>query len=95
MCTGSRTQSVRRRRWRRGAAAVVTEVTGEERKADADEAALGLQDTGTAGQLNFMRAALVCADEIVTVSPSYAQEIQTEPAMGCGLHDILVAKGVT
>ena len=46
-------------------------------------------------ELNFMRAGLVCADEIVTVSPTYAEEIQTDLAMGCGLQDILIAKGVT
>lgn len=47
------------------------------------------------GDLNFMRAGLLCADEVVTVSPTYAEEIQTQPEMGCGLQDILMARGVT
>lgn len=47
------------------------------------------------GELNFMRAALLACDEVVTVSPCYAEEIQTDPAMACGTQDILVAKGVT
>ena len=47
------------------------------------------------GDLNFMRAGLLCADEVVTVSPTYAEEIQTQPDMGCGLQDILSTRGVT
>ena len=70
----------------------------------ADDAGLGGSGCGGAmeeeqevvvGDLNFMRAALLCADEVVTVSPNYADEIQTQADMGCGLQDILVAKGVT
>ncbi len=39
-------------------------------------------------QLNFMKAGLVFADMISTVSPTYAQEIQTS-ALGCGLDRLL------
>lgn len=38
--------------------------------------------------INFMKAGLVYADQIVTVSPSYAEEIKT-PAFGEGLEAIL------
>jgi granule-bound starch synthase len=47
------------------------------------------------GDLNFMRAGLLAADEIITVSPTYAEEIQNQPEMGCGLQDILTTRGVT
>lgn len=40
------------------------------------------------GMLCFMKAALVFSDMIGTVSPTYAQEIQT-PRLGSGLHDLL------
>src|SRR5262249_23093020 len=36
------------------------------------------------GQLNFLKAGLVYADFLSTVSPTYAREIQT-PYFGCGL----------
>ncbi len=40
------------------------------------------------GQLNFLKAGLVFADLINTVSPTYAREIQT-PYYGCGLQGVL------
>lgn len=40
------------------------------------------------GQLSFIKGGLVFADMLSTVSPSYAQEIQT-PAFGCGLAPLL------
>lgn len=40
------------------------------------------------GQCNFLKAGLVSADWISTVSPSYAAEIMT-PAFGCGLDGLL------
>jgi starch synthase len=40
------------------------------------------------GQLNFIKAGLVFADALTTVSPRYAQEIQT-PELGCGLDGLL------
>ncbi len=40
------------------------------------------------GQLNFMKTALVFADMLSTVSPRYAEEIQSQP-MSCGLEGVL------
>jgi starch synthase len=40
------------------------------------------------GRLSFMKAGLVFADMLSTVSPTYAAEIQT-PALGCGLDGLL------
>ncbi|WP_018141911.1 glycogen synthase GlgA [Thioalkalivibrio sp. ALJ7] len=42
-------------------------------------------------QLSFMKAGLVFADVVTTVSPTYAQEIQ-EPASGMGLDGVLRAR---
>ncbi len=43
------------------------------------------------GQMSFMKAGLVYASRITTVSPTYAREIQT-PAQGCGLDGLLRAR---
>ncbi|GMR23132.1 MAG: hypothetical protein BMS9Abin37_1535 [Acidobacteriota bacterium] len=40
------------------------------------------------GQLSFLKGGLVAADQITTVSPSYAREIQTE-ALGAGLEGVV------
>jgi starch synthase len=40
------------------------------------------------GQLNLLKTGLVFADQLSTVSPRYAQEIQTEE-QGCGLEGVL------
>ena len=40
------------------------------------------------GKLNLLKTGLVFADSITTVSPRYAQEIQTAP-LGCGLEGVL------
>jgi len=40
------------------------------------------------GEINLMKAGLLFSDEITTVSPTYAKEIQTK-ALGVGFHDIL------
>ena len=44
------------------------------------------------GQLSFMKGGLVFADEITTVSPSYAREIQS-PEFGFGLDGLLRHRG--
>ena len=43
------------------------------------------------GRLSFLKAGLFFASAITTVSPTYAQEIQTE-AMGMGLHGLLTTR---
>jgi starch synthase len=43
------------------------------------------------GGINFMKAAIVCADVITTVSPRYSKEIQTKE-YGQGLEGVLQAK---
>ncbi|HLY55980.1 MAG TPA: glycogen synthase GlgA [Stellaceae bacterium] len=61
----------------------------------ASEAALGLPAVGGLefwGQLSFMKAGLVHADRITTVSPGYAREIAT-PAFGNGLDGVIAARG--
>lgn len=40
------------------------------------------------GQLNFLKSGLVFADKLNTVSPKYAEEIQSPP-MSCGLEGVL------
>jgi starch synthase len=42
------------------------------------------------GAMNFMKAAVVCADVVTTVSPRYSEEIQTEE-YGYGLENVLKA----
>jgi starch synthase len=42
------------------------------------------------GQMNFLKAGIVGADLVNTVSPTYAQEI-LEPEFGCGLEGVLRA----
>ncbi len=43
------------------------------------------------GKINYLKGGIVCADAITTVSPTYAQEIQT-PEFGHGLDGVLVAR---
>ena len=43
------------------------------------------------GKINFLKGGLVCADAITTVSPTYAEEIQT-PEVGYGLDGVLVRR---
>jgi len=40
------------------------------------------------GQINFLKAGILFADRVTTVSPNYAQEIQT-PEFGCGLDGVV------
>jgi starch synthase len=43
------------------------------------------------GQLNLLKAGIVFADAISTVSPTYAREIQQEVG-GCGLEGVLASR---
>jgi starch synthase len=43
------------------------------------------------GSMSFLKAGIRYADEITTVSPTYAREIQSEP-LGCGLDGLLRAR---
>src|SRR5262249_45302790 len=43
------------------------------------------------GHLNLLKAGMVFADAITTVSPTYAREIQT-PYYGCGLQGVLAER---
>ena len=43
-------------------------------------------------QISFMKAGLVYADRVTTVSPTYAREIAT-PAFGCGLDGVIRSRG--
>ena len=43
------------------------------------------------GQLNMLKAGIVFADQLTTVSPTYAQEIQAAPG-GCGLEGVLAGR---
>lgn len=43
------------------------------------------------GQINFLKAGIVHADMITTVSPTYAREI-TDPEFGCGLEGVLATR---
>ena len=44
------------------------------------------------GQMNFLKIALVYADGLTTVSPTYAQEIKSGPEFGRGMEGILNAR---
>jgi len=44
------------------------------------------------GQLNLLKTGIVFADQVTTVSPTYAREIQHAPG-GCGLEGVLAARG--
>ncbi|HOT96795.1 MAG TPA: glycogen synthase GlgA [bacterium] len=41
------------------------------------------------GKINFLKAGIKNADLVTTVSPTYAQEIQSDPELGCGLQGVL------
>lgn len=69
------------------AAAAASATTGADPAAEAAAAC-------SSGELNQMRSALLAADCLVTVSPGYAVEVQQEGPFGCGLHDILAARGI-
>jgi len=41
------------------------------------------------GQVNFMKAGILLADQVTTVSPTYAEEIQADAEFGMGLEGVL------
>ncbi len=41
------------------------------------------------GHINFLKMGLVYADALNTVSPTYAEEISSDPQLGCGLDGVL------
>ncbi|MCG3203712.1 MAG: Glycogen synthase [Elusimicrobia bacterium] len=46
------------------------------------------------GKVSFMKAGLVFADALNTVSPSYAREISLDPKFGCGMEGILRERAI-
>ncbi len=45
------------------------------------------------GSVNLMKAGILAADRVNTVSPTYARETVTDPAFGCGLEGVLAGRG--
>ncbi len=45
------------------------------------------------GRLNLMKAGVLAADRVNTVSPNYARETVQDPGYGCGLEQILGSRG--
>ena len=45
------------------------------------------------GNLNLMKAGILTASRVNTVSPTYARETTTDPEFGCGLEGILAGRG--
>jgi len=45
------------------------------------------------GRVNLMKGAVVLADGVSTVSPTYAREVSSDPSYGFGLEGVLRAKG--
>lgn len=41
------------------------------------------------GGISFLKSGIVFADQVSTVSPNYAKEVQTDPSMGFGLEGLL------
>jgi starch synthase len=45
------------------------------------------------GYLNFMKCGIVFSDRVVTVSPTYAKEVTTDPEFGMGMEGVLGSRG--
>jgi starch synthase len=52
---------------------------------------LGMGDFEINGQINMLKSGILFADQVTTVSPRYAKEIQT-PEFGCGLEGALAMR---
>jgi starch synthase len=53
-----------------------------------------MEDLEFFGQVNFLKAGILYADAVMTVSPRYAREIQT-PEFGCGLDGLLRSRSAS
>lgn len=45
------------------------------------------------GHLNLLKGGIIESDLVNTVSPTYAHEVVSDPAMGCGLEGVLAERG--
>lgn len=45
------------------------------------------------GKVNYLKAGIICADKVTTVSPKYAEEISGSEEFGHGLQDVLNNRG--
>jgi starch synthase len=45
------------------------------------------------GELNLMKAGILAADRVNTVSPTYAKETTADPDFGCGMEETLTGRG--
>lgn len=45
------------------------------------------------GQVNLLKAGILAADRVTTVSPTYAEETRSGAEFGCGLQDVLAGRG--
>jgi starch synthase len=52
---------------------------------------MGIDGLEYYGQMSFMKAGILFADRVTTVSPQYAKEIQT-PEFGCGLDGVVATR---
>lgn len=52
---------------------------------------MGIDGVEFYGQMNMMKAGILFADRVTTVSPRYAEEIQT-PEFGCGLEGVVATR---
>lgn len=56
------------------------------------EELMGIDGVEFYGQMNMLKGGILFADRVTTVSPRYAQEIQT-PEFGCGLEGVVATRG--